>query len=154
LLLLLLLPLIVLWPAAPAPAQSGQPMSDEEMARVIVDSDARIVRAFNRHDASFIASAYWDDATDITPDGVVSGRDAIERRLAKFFKTRDPRDLTETIDEIHLSGQFGWLTGHLSYTYVTSPGGKRHTAKGYVGAVLEKRNQVWKARMHVVARAP
>ena len=91
-----------------------------------------------------------------TPLGVFSGRAEIEERLAEQFKTTDVRDFVEPIDEIHISGDHGWFVAHWSATNITQPGGERHLVKGYIIAVLEKRNGEWKARVHTTfpASAP
>jgi uncharacterized protein (TIGR02246 family) len=127
--------------------QAKQP-SDEQIARMLAAADSFTVDAVNRHDAYAVAAVYWDDGIEVTPFGVLSGRPAIERGLATQFKATDVRDFSETIDEIHVSGDHGWFVAHWSATNVTQPGGDRRPVKGYITAVLEKRNGEWKARMH------
>lgn len=123
-------------------------MSDEQIGKMLAAADSYTVDAVNRHDAYAVAAAYWDDAIDISPLGVASGRAAIERRLAEQFETTDVRDFSETIDEIHISGDHGWFVAHWSDTYVAHPGSERRSGKGYITCVLERRNGEWKARMH------
>ena len=127
--------------------QPRQP-SDEQIAKTLAAADSYTVDAVNRHDAYAVAAVYWDDAVDISPLGVASGRPAIERRFAEQFKSADVRDFSETIDEIHISGDHGWFVAHWNDTYVAQPGGERRSRKGYITCVLERRNGEWKARMH------
>jgi uncharacterized protein (TIGR02246 family) len=123
-------------------------LSDEQIAKALAAADSYTVDAVNRHDAYAVAAVYWDDAIDISPLGVASGRPAIEKRFAEQFKSADVRDFSETIDEIHISGDHGWFVAHWSDTYVVQPGGERRSRKGYITCVLERRNGEWKARMH------
>jgi len=123
-------------------------LSDEQIGAALAAADRHTVDAVNRHDAHAVAAVYWEDAIDISPLGVASGRDAIERRFAEQFRSWDVRDFAETIDEIHISGDHGWFVAHWSDTYVAQPGGERRSRTGYITCVLERRNGVWKARMH------
>ena len=145
-----LLPLL-LFPAGSAKAQQMQ-VPDDGIARIIAHADEGAVAEVNRHDAQALAARFWGDAIDISPTGIVSGRPAIERHIAEWFKTSDPQDFAETIDKVEFSGDQGWLVGHWSDTQL-SPDGSRHPAKGWVAAVLEKRDGQWKARVHVIALA-
>jgi uncharacterized protein (TIGR02246 family) len=123
-------------------------LSDEQIAQTLAAADSYTVDAVNRHDAYAVAAVYWDDVIDISPLGVASGRPAIEQRFAEQFKSADVRDFSETIDEIHISGDQGWFVAHWNDTYVAQPGGERRSRKGYITCVLERRNGEWKARMH------
>ena len=123
-------------------------MSDQQIAKALAAADSYTVAAVNRHDAYAVAAVYWDDAIDISPSGVTSGRAAIERHFAEQFKSTDVRDFSETIDEIHISGDHGWFVAHWSDTYAAQPGGERRSRRGYITCVLERRNGEWKARMH------
>jgi hypothetical protein len=57
--------------------------------------------------------------------GVYWGRAEIEQRLAEQYKATDVRDFTETIDEIHISGDHGWFVAHWSANNITQPSGER-----------------------------
>ena len=144
--------LLLLGPVQPIHAQTTddqtKQMSDEQIGKMIAAADSYTVDAVNRHDAYAVAAVYWDDAIDISPFGVASGRAAIERRFAEQFKSTDVRDFSETIDEIHISGDHGWFVAYWSDTYVAQPGDERRSRKGYITCVLERRNGEWKARMH------
>lgn len=144
--------LLLLGPVQPIHAQTAgdqaKQMSDEQIGKTLAAADSYTVDAVNRHDAHAVAAVYWDDAIDISPLGVASGRPAIEQRFAQWFKSEDVRDFAETIDEIHIFGDHGWFVAHWSGTFVTEPGGERRSLKGYITCVLERRNGEWKARMH------
>jgi uncharacterized protein (TIGR02246 family) len=106
------------------------------------------VDAVNRHDAYAVAAAFWEDGIEITPQGIFSGRAAIERHLTEDFKATDVRDFTETWDEVHISGDYGWYIAHWTATGIVQPSGERRSGKGYITGVLERRNGEWKARTH------
>ena len=135
--------------AQPVGEQAMLPLTDEQIAQRLIGGDSYAVDAINRHDAYGVAGFFWDDAVDITSNGLVRGRAAIEQRLREQFKRFDPRSFAETIDEAHVSGDRAWLIGHWSDTYVPQPGAQRLARSGYVAAVLERRDGEWKAVMHV-----
>lgn len=147
---LLLLLLFAFGHAVPTSAQTsgnvGQ-MTDERFRQFIADADVVAVQEINRHDAYAVAARYWDDAMNISPSGIASGRPAIEQRLAEEFK--DLTDFTETIEAAHVSGDSGWFVAHWSATYASRATGEGRPAKGYIAAVLERRNGEWKARIHI-----
>lgn len=126
---------------------------DNGIGQIIARADEGAVAEFNRHDAHALAARYWDNAIDISPAGIVSGRPEIEGRFAAFFEASDPQNFIESIDKVDFSGDQGWLVGHWSDTRI-APDGARQPAKGYVAAVLEKRNATWKVRLHVITLAP
>jgi ketosteroid isomerase-like protein len=131
-------------------AEGGQ-MTDQEFKDFLVYQGALTVKKINEHSAGAVAARYWDDAIDISPSGIVSGRPAIERRLAEEFRM-SATDFAETIDQAHISGATGWFIGHWSVTRLA--GRRPHRITGYVAAVLERRNNVWKARLHVIGAYP
>jgi len=59
---------------------------DDAIARIIAQADQGAVAEVNRHDAHDLAARFWDDAVDISPAGIVSGRSEIGRRFAEAFK--------------------------------------------------------------------
>jgi uncharacterized protein (TIGR02246 family) len=132
--------------------RSKAQVQDDGIGGIIARADQGAVAEVNRHDAHALAERYWDDAIDVSPDGVVSGRSAIERRFAEDFKLTDPQDFNESIDKVQFVGDQGWLIDHFSDTRL-APDGSRHARQGYVAAVLEKRNGRWKASLHVITLA-
>ena len=138
--------------ARSAETSSAQP-ADDTARQIIAHADEGAVAEVNRHDAHALSARYWDDAIDISPAGIVSGRPEIERRFAESFKALDPQDFTESIDQAEFSGKQGWFFGHWSDTRRAADG-SRHLVKGYVAAVLEKRGDEWKARLHVITVSP
>jgi ketosteroid isomerase-like protein len=129
--------------------QNIDPMTDEQYRQFIADADAVAVQEINRHDAYAVAARYWDDAIDISPAGIASGRSAIEQRFTEEFNRNDLKDFAETIDAAHVSDDSGWFVGHWSATYVSGTSDERRSVKGYVAAMLERRNGEWKARIHI-----
>jgi ketosteroid isomerase-like protein len=147
---LVLLSLLALCLTEFASAQTSQ-MTDQEFTDLLVYEDTLTVKKINEHNADAVAGRYWDDAIDISPSGIASGRPAIERRLAEEFRMIGT-DFAETIDRAHLSGAAGWFIGHWSVTSLF--GGTPHRITGYVAAVLERRNDIWKARLHITGIYP
>ncbi len=129
-------------------ADQAKQMSDEQIGKMLAAADSYTVDAVNRHDAYAVAAVFWDDGIEITPQGIASGRAAIEQRLTEQYKSTDVREFVETIDEIHISGDHGWFVAHWSANNVVQPIGERRPIKGYITAVLERRNGEWKARLH------
>ena len=148
---LLCIACLMVWHGAvqPAPAQT----QNGGIADIIARADESAVAEVNRHDAHALAARYWDDATDLSPQGVVTGRAEIERRFAEEFAASDPRDFVENFDQQNFSGNQGWLVGHWSDTRLASDGSRR-PASGYVAVVLERRSGEWKVRLHVITQAP
>jgi ketosteroid isomerase-like protein len=145
---ILIVLLLLIGSAGPTLAQ----MSDEQFLQMLHFADEGTLEEFKRGDAYAIAAKYWEDAIDVSPDGFFIGRPAIQKRFEELFRTRDPGDLVETIDQAHVDGDRGWFVGHCSLTYAAQTGEMR-ASKGYVAAMLEHRNGEWKAVMHLVARA-
>ena len=107
----LLLSLLALGHAAPISAQTNEnigSMTDEQYRQWIADADAVAVQEINRRDAYALAARYWDDAIDISPAGIASGRAAIEKRFTEEFNANDLKGFAETIDAAHVSGNSGW----------------------------------------------
>jgi hypothetical protein len=107
---LLLLSLLALGDAQPISAQTSESigrLTDEQYRQWIANADAVAVQEINRHDAYAVAARYWDDATDISPAGVASGRPAIERRFVEEFNRTELQDFVEIIDAAHVSGDSG-----------------------------------------------
>ena len=149
----LLLSLLALGHAAPISAQRNEnigSMTDEQYRQWIAGADAVAVQEINRRDAYALAARYWDDAIDISPAGIASGRAAIEKRFTEEFNANDLKGFAETIDAAHVSGNSGWFVGHWSATFLSRASGERRPIKGYVAAVLEGRNGEWKARIHII----
>src|SRR5262252_2549902 len=82
--------LLLFGPVQPIHAQTtgdqSKQMTDEKIGKMLAAADSYTVDAVNRHDAYAVAAVYWDDAIDISPLGVASGRAAIERRFAEQYK--------------------------------------------------------------------
>ena len=64
-------------------------MTDEQYRQFIADADVVAAQEINCHDACAVAARYWDDAMDISPAGVASGRAAIEQRFTEEFNAND-----------------------------------------------------------------
>jgi len=91
--------LLALGHAAPMSAQTNEnigSMTDEQYQQWIADADAVAVQEINRRDAYALAARYWDDAIDISPAGIASGRAAIEKRFTEEFNANDLKGFAET----------------------------------------------------------
>jgi hypothetical protein len=156
---LIVLSLSVLGLAKPTSAQTvtgGCQMTDQQFKKLLTAGDAMVVKDINQHDAFAVAWRFSKDAVDISPSGIVVGRPAIEQRLAEEFKTQG-NDFVEVIDQAHVScnnntENTGWFVGHWSVTRLVA--GHRRRVTGYVAGVLERRNDFWKALLHVIGELP
>jgi ketosteroid isomerase-like protein len=122
-------------------------MTDEQYRQWIADAVA--VQEINRRDAYDVAARYWDDAIDIYPRA--------SHRAGPRSRSASPKSSTQTTQRTppkrsmrHIvSGNSGWFVGHWSATFLSRASGERRPVKGYVAAVLERRNGRWKARIHI-----
>jgi ketosteroid isomerase-like protein len=117
--------------------------------------DEQIVKkfdeAFNNGDAAAVAALYTEDAVQVTPQGPVFGREAIEKLFAGMFQQGHYSNHLNKDDEgsPHMIGTAGnevWRTGEWSFTLQGESGGPIQL-KGYWGAINVREGDTWKIRM-------
>jgi uncharacterized protein (TIGR02246 family) len=144
---LLIAPVLVCL-AAPAIAQQ---LSEQDVLR----AGQNLLDAWNRtaqqKDAAAHAALYTEDAVQVTPQGLISGRAAIESRAAQDFKslTLDPSKLEQT----NMIGTEVMLrTGTWSGTY-NGPHGPMHL-NGYWSDADVREGNTWKIRQETYNVTP
>jgi ketosteroid isomerase-like protein len=109
--------------------------------------------AFTNKDAAAVAALFTEDAVLVAPDGIFSGRQAIEKRYEDTFQRwpfttfNDPRDChLKAIDNAVWSfGEWGGtLQGETSPVFV----------QGYFSAIYVREGDAWKIRMLTLSERP
>jgi uncharacterized protein (TIGR02246 family) len=72
--------------AVPALAQQKEPPLGEQDYQKLVELGKKNDEAWSNHDAAALAALYTGDALFVTSSGILSGRDAIEKRYEDDFK--------------------------------------------------------------------
>ena len=109
--------------------------------------------AFTNNDAAAVAALFTEDAVLVAPDGIFSGKQAIEKRYEDTFQRwpftqfNDPRDChLEAIDNAVWSyGEWGGtLQGEAGPVFV----------KGYFSAIYVREGDDWKMRTLTLTEHP
>jgi hypothetical protein len=69
--------------ATSALAQQNVPQTDQQVVREV---DMQFTTAFNRQDAAGVAALFAEDGVRVTPQGIIQGRDAIQKDADKRFQ--------------------------------------------------------------------
>jgi ketosteroid isomerase-like protein len=133
--------------AVPAFAQQKDAAASQIDEQIVKKFD----EAFNNGDAAAVAALYTEDAVQVTPQGPVFGREAIEKLFAGMFQQGHYSNHLNKDDEgsPHVIGTAGnevWRTGEWSFTLQGESGGPKQL-KGYWGAINVREGDTWKIRM-------
>src|SRR5947209_1340917 len=96
----------------------------------------RYAEAANRHDAAAIAALFTEEGLFVSPEGIVSGRPAIEKLYRDTFNAAVSDTVIKTT-ELHGVGDLVWAVGQW----------RNNTQQGHWGAVDERRGGAWQIRM-------
>ena len=77
------------------------------------DIEIQLLTAFNRQDAAGVASLFTEDGFRVTPQGIIQGREAIQKDMDKRFQSHF-HDLSATITIVRASGNSIWEAGEWS----------------------------------------
>ena len=114
----LALPILsVLVGTIPASGQPDVTEADQQSAR---DIDMQFAAAFNRQDAAGVASLFTEDGIRVTPQGIIRGRDAIQKDADKRFQSRF-HDLSLTPTILRAGGNSIWEAGEWSMKIGNQP---------------------------------
>jgi hypothetical protein len=93
--------------ALPTYAQQTD-VADPQTTQSFFTSFKDYEKAFNNHDAAALTNYYMQDAVIVTPDGLISGRDTIQKWWAGNFQSH-PKDFTGPLDGnvLHVIGKDG-----------------------------------------------
>ena len=73
--------------------------ADPQTAQEVRAFSKKYSEAFNKHHASAQAALFTEDAVFVTPEGMVLGRQAIEKQYADIFQQLHPTNHIRTVDQ-------------------------------------------------------
>jgi ketosteroid isomerase-like protein len=109
--------------------------------------------AFTNKDAAAVAALFTEDAVLVAPDGMFSGRQAIEKRYEGTFQ-RWPLTLFNDLRDCHLKAidNAVWSYGEWGGTLQGQTG--LEFVKGYFSAIYVREGDAWKIRMLTLSERP
>jgi len=123
---------------SPSPqAQANEAAPSEPDRQQLEALATRYAEAANRHDAAAIAALFTEDGVFVSPEGIVSGRAAIEKLYRDTFNAAAVSDTAIKTTELHAVGDLGWTAGQW----------RNNTQQGNWGAVDERHGGAWQLRM-------
>ena len=131
----------------PALAQQKDTVASQIDEQIVKKFD----EAFNNGDAAAVAALYTEDAVQVTPQGPVFGREAIEKLFTGMFQQGHFSNHLNKADQYspHMIGTSGdevWRTGEWSFT-VQGKSGDPINLKGFWSAINVREGDTWKTRM-------
>ncbi len=100
--------------------------------------------AFNKHDAAAVAALYTANAILVTPLGIFSDRNAIEKYFTDVFQRFTPSDHVRKISYVYtLGGDLCAIGGWTEIVHGSQPAG------GYFLNVFTRPGDTWKIRVEV-----
>ena len=109
--------------------------------------------AFNMKDAAALAALFTEDAVLVTPEGLFSGRQAIEKRYAGMFKRSHLTDFFGVRDQLNAIGNNElWAVGEWWSLLQTEKGPIQ--VGGYWSEIYVREGDAWKIRMSIFNVTP
>jgi len=143
--------------ALPTYAQQKD-LTDPQTTQKILALFKAAGEARNNHDPAAIAALYARDAVFFTPDGTITGRQAIQKWYTDFYQSQHPKNCMVKVDgnAFHLIGRDGntvWATGEYSET---SRGihGEPYPVKSYNFWIEVREGEDWKCRVDTWGLTP
>jgi uncharacterized protein (TIGR02246 family) len=100
---------------------------------------------YNKHNATAYAAFFTEDAVHVTPEGIIYGRQAIEKKYADVFQQWHPTNYLVEVNQVNAIGNEAWKFGEWSCTLQTQEG--PFPIKGYFASIFVRVDGVWKERM-------
>ena len=103
--------------------------------------------AYNKNDAAAVAALFTKDALLVEPDGMFSGRQAIEKRYADTFQQSPIISFNSSRERHYLNAidNAVWAAGQWFGTFQSQTGPV--FAVGYWSAIYVREGDAWKIRM-------
>jgi uncharacterized protein (TIGR02246 family) len=121
----------------PTLAQPNESAPSEQDRQQLDALAARYAEAANRHDAAAIVALFTDEGVFVSPEGILSGRQAIEKLYRDTFNAAAVSDTVIKATELHVVGDLAWAVGQW----------RNNTQQGHWGSVNERRGGAWQIRM-------
>jgi uncharacterized protein (TIGR02246 family) len=120
---------------------------DPQIAQQIRERGKKYDEAFNQNDATAVAALFTEDALQVTPEGLYSGRQAIEKRYAEevFTRSHGNNHVIKT-DQVVAIGDEVCSVGEWSCT-VQDQSGSTIQVHGYYTDVNFREGDTWKVRI-------
>ena len=115
------------------PAFAQQKEIDPQIKQAVEAHNKAYDTAFNKNDATAIAALFAPDVIEVGPDGVQSGKEAVQARYAKLFEKWHPTDhLNTIISVVPVGDEIALINKWTVDTYA-----------GYVTIIMEKQGDQW-----------
>ncbi|MBV9529680.1 MAG: nuclear transport factor 2 family protein [Bradyrhizobium sp.] len=124
--------------------QQNVPQGDQQALR---EFEMQLTTAFNRQDAAGVASLFTEDALRVTPQGLIQGREAIQKDMDKRFQSHF-HDLSATITIVRAFGNSIWEAGEWSMMIGDRP------VRGYFSETVVREGDKYKIREETFNVAP
>ena len=123
-------------------------LATPQLAQQLDPINSQWDEALNRHDAVAVAAFYTAKAILVSPLGIFSGRDAIEKHFTDVFQRFNPSDQLGKISYVYAFADDLCAIGGWTVTY--NPGRPRPVqAGGYLIRVYTRVRDTWKIRVEV-----
>jgi ketosteroid isomerase-like protein len=141
--LLLAFVALVISIAAPTFAQE-QEVVDPAIRQQLLALDKKFDDAMSNNDATAVAALFGQDAVDVTPIGVSSGRQAIEKYFEGIFQRWHLSEHISRLEHVYEFGSHLCVTGEWAVKATTQPLG------GYRTLIYDRDGDSWKIGVRVL----
>jgi uncharacterized protein (TIGR02246 family) len=119
--------------------------ADPQTAQEIRAWTMKHAEIYNKNDATAYAAFFTEDAVYVTPEGVLYGRQAIEKKYANDFQQWHPTNYVVNVHQVNAIGNDVWKFGEWSCAVQTQDG--LFPVNGYFAAILVRVDGTWKERL-------
>ena len=120
--------------------------ADQQTAQEILAWTMKHAEIYNKNDATAYAAFFTEDAVYVTPaEGVLYGRQAIEKKYENDFQQWHPTNYVVKVDQVNAIGNEAWKIGEWSCTLQTKDG--PFPIKGYFASIFVRADGAWKERL-------
>ena len=119
-------------------------LATPQIAQQLEPIYSQFEEAFNKHDAVAVVALFTEKATLVTPLGIFSGRDGIEKYFTDVFQRYNPSDLVTKLSYIYAFGDDLCAIGGWTNTFQGV-----HQGGGYLIRVYTRVRDTWKIRLQV-----
>ena len=115
------------------PAFAQQKEIDPQIKQAVEAHNKAYDKAFNKNDAAGIVALFAPDVIEVGPDGVLTGKEAVQARYAKLFEKWHPTDHVNTLISITPVGdEIAFINKWTVEKYA-----------GYVTIIMEHQGDQW-----------